>query len=94
MPLPGGPELIIILVIILLLFGAKKIPELAKGLGTGVREFKRGTQEDPKVENKEESKKEEELHAAEATNENGTGTESHLEEDAPVEAEKSEQKQH
>ncbi len=43
MPIPGGTELIIILVIILLLFGAKRIPELAKGLGTGVREFRRGT---------------------------------------------------
>lgn len=39
----GPTELIILLAIILLLFGAKKIPELAKGLGTGVREFKRGT---------------------------------------------------
>ena len=39
----GPTELIILLSIILLLFGAKKIPELAKGLGTGVREFKRGT---------------------------------------------------
>ncbi len=43
MPIPGGTELIIILVIILLLFGAKRIPELAKGLGSGVREFRRGT---------------------------------------------------
>lgn len=39
----GPTELIILLSIILLLFGAKKIPELARGLGTGVREFKRGT---------------------------------------------------
>lgn len=39
----GPTELIIILTIVLLLFGAKKIPELAKGLGTGVREFKKGT---------------------------------------------------
>ena len=39
----GPMELIILLSIVLLLFGAKKIPELAKGLGTGVREFKRGT---------------------------------------------------
>ncbi len=39
----GGTELIIALVIILLLFGAKRIPELAKGLGSGVREFRRGT---------------------------------------------------
>jgi sec-independent protein translocase protein TatA len=39
----GGTELIIALVIILLLFGAKRIPELAKGLGSGVREFRKGT---------------------------------------------------
>ena len=39
----GPMELIILLSIVLLLFGAKKIPELARGLGTGVREFKRGT---------------------------------------------------
>lgn len=49
--LPGvGPtELIIVLVIILLLFGAKRIPELAKGLGTGVREFRAGTKGDGEV---------------------------------------------
>lgn len=39
----GPTELIVLLSIVLLLFGAKKIPELARGLGTGVREFKRGT---------------------------------------------------
>ncbi len=38
--MPGVTEMIIILVIILLLFGAKKIPELAKGLGKGIKEFK------------------------------------------------------
>jgi sec-independent protein translocase protein TatA len=53
----GGTELIIALVIILLLFGAKRIPELAKGLGSGVREFRRGTRGDYEVE--EEEKKEE-----------------------------------
>jgi len=36
----GGPGMIIILVIVLLLFGGKKIPELMKGLGRGVKEFK------------------------------------------------------
>jgi sec-independent protein translocase protein TatA len=36
----GGTEMIIILVIVLLLFGGKKIPELMKGLGRGVKEFK------------------------------------------------------
>ncbi|MBC8321113.1 MAG: twin-arginine translocase TatA/TatE family subunit [Bacteroidetes bacterium] len=37
----GGPEIIIILVVVLLLFGGKKIPELAKGLGKGIRDFKK-----------------------------------------------------
>ncbi len=41
----GGTEIILILVVIALLFGAKKIPELAKGLGKGVREFKDATEE-------------------------------------------------
>jgi sec-independent protein translocase protein TatA len=36
----GAPELILIIVAILILFGGKKIPELLKGLGKGVREFK------------------------------------------------------
>ena len=39
----GSTELIILLSIILLFFKVKKIPELAKGLGTGVREFRKGT---------------------------------------------------
>ena len=38
----GGTEIIIIAIIILLLFGGKKIPELMKGLGKGVRSFKDG----------------------------------------------------
>ena len=40
--LPGGPEIIIIIFVVVLLFGGKKIPELAKGLGKGIREFKEG----------------------------------------------------
>jgi len=39
----GGQELIVILVIVILLFGAKKIPELAKGLGSGIKEFKKAS---------------------------------------------------
>lgn len=38
----GPTELIIILVIVLVLFGAKKIPEIARSLGSGAREFKQG----------------------------------------------------
>lgn len=38
--MPGGTELILILVVILLFFGGKKIPDLMRGLGRGVKEFK------------------------------------------------------
>ena len=39
----GGPELMVIMFIVLLLFGANKLPELAKGMGRAVREFKKAT---------------------------------------------------
>jgi sec-independent protein translocase protein TatA len=80
----GMPELIIGLVVILLLFGAKRVPELARGLGSGVREFKKGTQEG-EVEKKEEKEKEEQLEASK----NGHDDEAKLEDDSP--AEKAEQ---
>ena len=38
--MPGGWEMVVIAIVILLLFGAKKLPELARGLGQGIREFK------------------------------------------------------
>ena len=41
----GMPELLIILLVVLLLFGAKRLPELAKGLGKGIREFKDATKQ-------------------------------------------------
>jgi sec-independent protein translocase protein TatA len=41
----GGMEWLIVILAVLLLFGAKKIPELAKGLGTGIKEFKKATRE-------------------------------------------------
>ena len=41
----GGSEVILILAVVLILFGAKKLPELAKGLGQGIREFKKATSE-------------------------------------------------
>ena len=41
----GFGEILVILFIILLLFGAKKLPELARGLGQGMREFKKATTE-------------------------------------------------
>ena len=41
----GGWEVILIIAVVLILFGAKKLPELAKGLGTGIKEFKKATRE-------------------------------------------------
>ena len=41
----GGTELILILVAVLILFGAKKIPDFAKGLGQGIKEFKKASRE-------------------------------------------------
>lgn len=53
----GAPEIIFIAVIVLLLFGGKKIPELMKGLGKGVKSFKQGMSEmENDVNNKTEQK--------------------------------------
>ncbi|WP_411962935.1 twin-arginine translocase TatA/TatE family subunit [Haloferax sp. YSMS24] len=43
--LPGGPELLIVLLIIVLLFGANKLPQLARSSGQAMGEFRRGRQE-------------------------------------------------
>lgn len=48
--MPSMPELLIILAIVVLLFGAKKIPELAKGMGAGIRNFKKAMKEDEEEE--------------------------------------------
>lgn len=42
----GMPQVIIIIVVVLLLFGGRKIPELMKGLGSGIKEFKNASKED------------------------------------------------
>lgn len=90
----GGTELIIALVIILLLFGAKKIPELARGLGSGVREFKAGTKEGQL---EDEKKKEEELKSAETDNETANAetkeSDAQAQTDSSVESDKAEQQQ-
>ena len=52
----GGYEWIVILGVVVLLFGGKKIPELMKGLGKGIREFKEGTKEISKETEAPESK--------------------------------------
>ncbi|MCD6432834.1 MAG: twin-arginine translocase TatA/TatE family subunit [Sulfurimonas sp.] len=59
MGMPGGTELLIIFGIVILLFGAKKIPELAKGFGKGIKNFKAEMKEEdtPEVVSSEEPKK-------------------------------------
>ena len=42
----GAPQIILIIAVVLLLFGGRKIPELMKGLGSGIKEFKKSTNED------------------------------------------------
>ena len=72
MGMPSMPELLIVLAIVVLLFGAKKIPDLAKGMGKGIKDFKKAikdddeedtkdiaSKEDPKVEASTEEKKSE-----------------------------------
>ena len=60
MGMPSMPELLIVLAIVVLLFGAKKIPDLAKGMGKGIKDFKKAIKEDDEEEEvKEISKKEE-----------------------------------
>ncbi|MCX6121607.1 MAG: twin-arginine translocase TatA/TatE family subunit [Ignavibacteriales bacterium] len=41
----GGPEIILILLVIIVFFGARKIPEIAKGLGEGIREFRKAARD-------------------------------------------------
>lgn len=45
----GAPEIVLILVIVLIIFGGRKIPELMKGLGKGIKEFKSATDTDDEV---------------------------------------------
>ena len=42
----GAPQIILIIAVVLLLFGGRKIPELMKGLGSGIKEFKNATKEE------------------------------------------------
>lgn len=50
----GIPQIILIAVIVLLLFGGKKIPELMKGIGTGIKEFKKAANDDQLANSKKE----------------------------------------
>ncbi len=49
----GAPQIILIVVVVLLLFGGKKIPELMRGLGSGIKEFKDASKEEDSTDKKE-----------------------------------------
>ena len=51
--MPSGMELFVVLAVIVLLFGGKKIPELAKGMGKGIKEFKTAMNEEDEEPKKE-----------------------------------------
>ena len=53
----GGPQIILIIAVVLLLFGGRKIPELMRGLGSGIKEFKNATKEEEEKPKVEEEKK-------------------------------------
>lgn len=53
----GAPQIILIVVVVLLLFGGKKIPELMKGLGGGIKEFKKASKDETKESTNVEDKK-------------------------------------
>jgi len=55
----GMPELIIILVIIVIIFGAGKLPEIGSGLGKGIKNFKKATKDEDKEKIEEENKEDE-----------------------------------
>jgi len=56
----GATEIILILLVVVLLFGGKKIPELMKGIGQGMKEFKKASHFDEETEKKNEEPKKEE----------------------------------
>ncbi|MEA3554203.1 MAG: twin-arginine translocase TatA/TatE family subunit [Campylobacterota bacterium] len=74
MGMPSGFELFIIIAVVVLLFGGKKIPELAKGLGKGIKDFKSAVKEDEPTDMATNDKKidEEKKETASTTNSSTT----------------------
>jgi len=54
----GVPEILLILLVILILFGARRLPEIGKGLGKGIREFKKASREITDEINRDDEEKE------------------------------------
>ena len=69
MGMPSMPELLVILAIVVLLFGAKKIPELAKGLGSGIKNFKKAMKEDEEETTTAKTETKKEIEGKEQTSE-------------------------
>ena len=71
MSMPGGWELLLVVGVIVLLFGGKKIPELAKGLGKGIKDFKTAVKDDEalQADTKELEKKDESASTKETSKE-------------------------
>lgn len=63
----GMPELIIILVIVLVIFGAGKLPEIGSGLGKGIKNFKKATQDPLELDSEKTEKIEEKKQSSEKT---------------------------
>lgn len=57
----GGPEIAVIVIVVILLFGGRKIPELMRGLGKGIKEFKDGIGNDDEKANDQENDKNKEV---------------------------------
>jgi len=55
--IPGGMEWVLIIIVVLLIFGGKKIPELMKGLGSGIKEFKKASNVEEDEQNKKNDEK-------------------------------------
>ncbi len=64
MGMPSMPELLIVLAIVVLLFGAKKIPDLAKGMGKGIKDFKKAIKDDEEEPKEIASKEEPKVEAS------------------------------
>jgi sec-independent protein translocase protein TatA len=64
----GAPELVVILIILLVLFGGAKLPQLAKGLGQSIKEFKKAAKEDDEPAKPADAKKPEETKTTHGSN--------------------------